>query len=389
MAAIPKIKLVRFYHRKQNQIGLQFKYNEQLLKVIREIPQARWSNSKKMWYLNSSPENLKLVYSCFKNEAVLDDTSYLASKDRIINNTKKERSLSSSQKRLLNNFYKYLKGKRYSKSTINTYTYFIADFIEFNKNKSLTDLTNKDVELFIETVFIKQNYSVSTQRQFISSLKLFIVFESSTQINNLKLTRPKRDKVLPKVLSQQEVISLLQNTQNLKHRTITAILYSCGLRVSEIVNLELTDINIERKQLHIRQSKGRKDRYVGLAESSIPLLINYINTYKPKYYFIEGKPNTKYAPESIRSFLKRNSKKAKTQIHVTPHILRHSYATHMLENGVDIRYIQALLGHSRPETTMIYTHVTRKDLMKITNPLDVAVKNLKDKTTQSIGISRE
>ena len=253
----------------------------------------------------------------------------------------------------------------------------------------MSDLTNRDIELFIETVFIKQKYSISTQRQFISAVKLFIVFEPTTQINNLQLTRPKKDKILPKVLSQNEVISLLQHTENLKHRAITALLYSCGLRVSELINLKLKNININRKQILVSQSKGRRDRYVNLAESFIPLLLNYLNTYKPVNYFAEGKNNTKYSAESIRNFLRRNSLKAQTSIKVTPHVLRHSYATHMLENGVDIRYIQVLLGHSRPETTMIYTHVTKKDLMQITNPLDIAVKKLTDKTNNNIGLSRK
>ena len=143
-------------------------------------------------------------------------------------------------------------------------------------------------------------------------------------------------------------------------------------------SLRLTDFNLKRKQLLVSLGKGRKDRYVSLADSFIPLLSNYFYAYKPTVYFAEGKNGGKYSAASVRQFLKKSCKRAKIDRVVTPHTLRHSYATHLLENGVDIRYIQSLLGHSRPETTMIYTHVKRKDLMQISNPLDVAVQKFRD-----------
>jgi site-specific recombinase XerD len=378
MITLPKIKLIRFYHRKENQIGLQFKYNEQLLKIIREIPQAKWSKSKRLWYLNSNPKNLKLIYSCFKNEATIDDNAYVNSIDKIVDITKKERSLSSSQKSLLNNFYKYLRGKRYSKSTLDSYVFFVADFIEFHNKKEISELCNRDVELYVETIFIERKYSISTQRLFTSALKLFILFEPSTKINDLELTRPSKSRKLPIVISQEEIMTILKQTPNIKHKAIIALLYCCGLRISELLNLVIADIDIDRKQLFIRESKGRKDRYVGLADSFLPLLSNYLTSYRPKYYFVEGVNNKKYSAESIRKFLKKSCFNAGIKKRVTPHTLRHSYATHLLENGVDIRHIQSLLGHSKPETTMLYTHIRRKDLLEISNPLDVALQKLKN-----------
>ncbi|MGY0425492.1 MAG: tyrosine-type recombinase/integrase [Polaribacter sp.] len=273
---------------------------------------------------------------------------------------KRVRLLNESQKTILNNFHRYLKGKRYSKSTMDVYTFFVADFIEFHHQKNLDHLTNKDVETFIERVFIKRNYAVSTHRQFISGLKLFIAFYPATKINDLKLTRPCKSQKLPSVLSQEEVLDLIRCTHNLKHRAIITLLYSCGLRISEIINLQLTEIDVDRKQLIVINAKGRKDRFVSLADNFLPLLSNYYFSYRPKTYFIEGVNGKKYSAESVRQFIKRNCKIANIKKVVTPHTLRHSYATHLLENGVDIRYIQSLLGHSRLETTMIYTHVQRK-----------------------------
>jgi integrase/recombinase XerD len=184
------------------------------------------------------------------------------------------------------------------------------------------------------------------------------------------------------VLSNEEIINLLRCTKNLKHRAIIAMIYSAGLRIGELINLQLAHIDIQRRQIIVKNSKGRKDRNVILAKSCISLMLNYLNTYEPKKYFAEGKPLEQYSQESIRAFLKRSCKAANITKKVTPHTLRHSYATHLLENGIDLRYIQELLGHAKPETTMIYTHVSKKDLLRIESPLDVAVKKLSQQTNE-------
>ncbi|TXD83544.1 tyrosine-type recombinase/integrase [Subsaximicrobium wynnwilliamsii] len=386
------ITLNTMVHNKKDCIAIRFEYDNALIALMKKMSFVKWSRTKRSWYAEHTQRNRDALLLHLKNSEQ-QDLKIVSKLQSIIAKPpeiKAARSLSAPQKELLNNFYSYLKGKRYSTSTIKTYSVYVADFIEFQKEKPLAALSNRDVELFIESVFIKRNYSISTQRQFISAMKLFTVFEPSTQIENLELTRPNKSRSLPSVISQQELIRLLQRTTNLKHRAILALLYSCGLRISELLNLKLTDIDIERRQLFVKNSKGRKDRYVGLAESFLPLLSNYLMSYRPKYYFAEGQRGKGYSAESIRSFLRRNCKLAGIYKHVTPHTLRHSYATHLLENGVDIRYIQTLLGHSRPETTMIYTHVRRQDLMKISNPLDVAVQQLRDadKNEANIGLSR-
>ncbi|MDP5105369.1 MAG: site-specific integrase [Polaribacter sp.] len=326
----------------------------------------------KSWYLDFSEENIQLVAKTFKDITTINST-------KLPKKTLFKRNLTAEEKTLLNNFYSYLKGKRYSESTLQTYTFFVADFINFHTKKALDELTNRDVELFIESVFIERNYSVSSQRQFVSALKLFTQFCPQTKINDLVLERPKRSRKLPSVLSQEEVLSIIQSTQNLKHKAIIALIYSCGLRISELINLKLADFHIERKQLIVKNGKGRKDRYVSLADSFLPLLTNYYHSYKPKIYFVEGQNEGKYSAESVRQFLRKSCLNANIKKNVTPHTLRHSYATHLLENGVDIRYIQSLLGHAKPETTMIYTHVKRKDLMDIQNPLDIALQKLNNR----------
>jgi len=365
----PTIFLEEKIHRKNNQLLIKFEYDETLISLVRTVNGASWSKSLKAWYLISNAENLSIILKLFKNISKVDVS-------KISKKTPFKRDLTDEQKKLLNQFYLFLKGKRYSQSTIQTYTFFIADFINFHTKTPLAELTNRAVELFIETVFMERNYSVSSQRQFISALKIFTVFCPQTKIHNLALERPKKSRILPSVLSQEEVLRIIQYTQNIKHRAILTLLYSCGLRIGELINLKLIDFHIDRKQLIVKKGKGRKDRYVSLADSFLPLLSNYYHSYKPTIYFVEGQNGGKYSAESIRSFLRKSCKKAGIRKPVTPHTLRHSYATHLLENGVDLRYIQTLLGHSKPETTMIYTHVQRKDLMEIQNPLDVALQKL-------------
>lgn len=388
---LPRVILHKVEHRYKLRIGIQFPYSKVLATKIRSVPTATWSQTKTMWMVDYSDYNLLTIYDKFNGIAEIDE-AYLHKPTLTQRKAyqQPERYLSQDQRDLLNRFYIYLKGKRYSKSTVKTYLSLIADFIEFHGDSDLSKLNNQSVDRFIEGVILKRNLSVSSQRQFISALKIFVVFDGTTQIDHLELIRPKRSKYLPIVLSKQEVIYLLQKTPNLKHRVILMLLYSCGLRISELLHLKRKDIDLDRRQVYIHQSKGRKDRYVGLAEVSMPLILNYMSTYEPDTYFIKSSHNKPYSASAVRAFLRRSCKAAGITKHVTPHTLRHSYATHLLEQGVDIRYIQVLLGHSRPETTMIYTHVKRQDILEIKNPLDEAVSTFRkaDKDHSNIRLSR-
>ena len=369
-------------HRKNNQLLIKFDYDETLISLVRSVNGTSWSKSLKTWYLINIAENLAIILKLFEGITKID-LSGISKKVGF------KRDLTPEQKKILNNFYLFLKGKRYSQSTIQTYTFFVADFINFHTKTPLEELTNRDVELFIETVFIERNYSVSSQRQFISALKIFTVFCPQTKINNLSLERPKKSRLLPNVLSQEEVLRIIQLTKNLKHRAIIVLLYSSGLRIGEVTGLLLKNIDILRKQIKVEGGKGRKDRFVVLATSYLPLLHNYLTTFKPALYFIEGPTGKKYSESSIRKFLFKSVQKAGISKKVTPHTLRHSYATHLLENGVGLRHIQELLGHAKPETTMIYTHVAKKDLLDIQSPLDTILLNLdkSDKQEQKFLLS--
>ena len=369
MKKYPTIYLEQQVHRNSSKLLIKFKFDNGLISIIRSISGATWSKTLAAWHVENTKENYDKVITTFKGITIINSS-------KISQTIPFKRKLTNEQKTILNNFYLYLKGKRYSKSTIQTYTFFVADFVNFHTKTPLEELTNRSVELFIEKVFIEREYSVSTQRQFISALKIFIIFCPQTKINDLVLERPKKSRKLPNVLSQEEVLRIVQVTKNLKHRAIIVLLYSSGLRIGEITSLQLKNIDIERKQVKIESGKGRKDRFVVLASSFLPLLLNYLTTYTPKVYFIEGLEGHRYSESSIRKFLGKSVILAKVLKRVTPHTLRHSYATHLLENGVGLRHIQELLGHAKPETTMIYTHVAKKDLLDITSPLDTILLTL-------------
>jgi integrase/recombinase XerD len=378
----PTIFLEQKSHQKELRLLLRFDYNTELISITKKLNDSKWSLTMQCWHLHFSQENIALITATFKD---ITNINF----DKLPKKELFKRNLNPAEKTLLNNFYLFLKGKRYSKSTIQTYTFFVADFVNFYTKKSLEEITNRDVELFIEKVFIERSYSVSSQRQFISALKIFTVFYPQTRINDLSLERPKKSRILPNVLSQEEILKIIQLTRNLKHRAIIVLLYSSGLRIGEVTSLMLKNIDILRRQIKVEGGKGRKDRFVVLATSFLPLLQNYLTTFKPAFYFIEGLEGKKYSESSIRKFLFKSVQKAGILKKVTPHTLRHSYATHLLENGVGLRHIQELLGHAKPETTMIYTHVAKKDLLDIQSPLDTILLNLNknDKREQKFLLS--
>lgn len=270
-----------------------------------------------------------------------------------------------------------MESKRYSKSTIDTYLGILTSFFGFHHLKNPGDIEMEDVNSYNFEVVVKNNYSIVYQRQFINALKLFLKNRKGFKIDPETLERPRKAKKLPVVLSRDEVLRLLLATPNLKHRTILTILYGSGLRISELINLKIADIDFARKQVFIRDAKGRKDRVVALSERIYGLLHDYLQTYQPDTFLFNGQNSLRYSANSIRRFLGRAVKKAGIQKNITPHTLRHSYATHLLEGGVDLKYVQELLGHKKPETTQIYLHITKKQLLAINSPIDTLLDEAK------------
>ncbi|MBN2638767.1 MAG: tyrosine-type recombinase/integrase [Bacteroidales bacterium] len=376
--SLPVVILKHLKHKGLNNVALYFKYNEALIVHTRALKGVMWSASNKCWYVSDHINVLDILYDHFYGVAELDNqTNYSFGQEGI-----KKRELEMRWKEEAGRFRRFLEGRRYSKSTIGTYTSFLSSFLQHSK-KEVTDLEGRDVDKYCEDILAAKKKAISTHRQFIGAIKQFKVMRPELEFEIAEDLRPRPSRFLPVVLSKEEVLGILRATKNLKHRATLAMIYASGLRISEVINLKIADIDYSRRQVRIYQAKGRKDRYVVLAESMMPLLENYFNTYLPKKFFVEGKEGEQYSPESIRKFLKRSCRDAGIRKRVTPHTLRHSYATHLLEGGVDIRYIQELLGHNDPKTTMIYTHVSNYDLKQIQSPLDMAFKEITEREKQN------
>lgn len=350
--------------------------NEKSIEFTRLLNGARWSDKYRCWYLPNNPTELRSLYGLCKNKIVINSSEFFSNKksNKTEIHTKKHhrRKLTDRQADLAKHYQNYLSGQRYSASTQTVYTSFIKDILAFSNAKDWNDILPSILEQFYEKVFAKYEYAISTHRQFVSALKHLQKFQPTVGIYHIELKRPKKDSKLPVIISTSEVIALISSTKNLKHRLIYSLLYSAGLRINELLQLRISDLDLERRQIHIKNGKGRKDRYVVLSDRLIPILQNYYHTYRPSTFLIEGQYGGTYSSSSVRQSLHANCKLAGIRKNVTPHTLRHSYATHLLEQGVSLRHIQELLGHSSSITTEIYTHVVRKDLLSIRSPLDTA-----------------
>ena len=253
-------------------------------------------------------------------------------------------------------------------STKNYLSYFLTFLKHFKFVHPLT-ISNKEIRNFLIEIN-KKEYSKNTINQYINSIKLYYERAHKREIKNEYIFRPKKEKKLPEILSLNEIQRLLAEVKNLKHHCLLALTYSGGLRRSETLNLKINDVDFERNGIRIRNGKGKKDRITLLSESLKKILLIYIKEYQPKEYLFEGATGGKYSTSSMDKILKNALKKAKINKNITLHGLRHSFATHLLEQGTDIRFIQELLGHSNIKTTVLYTKIAETTVRKIKNPLD-------------------
>jgi integrase/recombinase XerD len=377
-----EIKLIE--HKGEKRIELRFKFDPKLANEVRTFSGAKWSYTRKSWHVPDTPENriklnlglqetstqISLSEPNVKNVIVENEIGITEPLDidlPILKPTVLSADIIAKQAK-----YKYwLQAKRYSPSTIKTYTQALESFLRFTAGKPLMDITNDDIIVYNNEFILKKKLSVSYQNQVINAIKLFFRKIENTNIETEKIERPKRPKALPNVLSKEEVKEILTAQENLKHRVMLSLIYSCGLRRGELLKLKPGDIDSKRNLIIIRQGKGAKDRIVPLSLKIIEMLREYYKYYKPTIWLFEGqKKGESYSEKSIESVLKQAVAKTKIKKPVSLHWLRHSYATHLLEAGTDLRYIQEILGHKSSRTTEIYTHVSTKSLQNIKSPFD-------------------
>ncbi|MBA3047399.1 tyrosine-type recombinase/integrase [Patescibacteria group bacterium] len=262
--------------------------------------------------------------------------------------------------------------RNFSPKTIHSYLYYNKELLRFASYKSPKEITKQDIKDYLDFLF-NSGKSASTVNLTINALKFYYeqILQRKFFIPNVGIKRPKKDKKLPIVLSKQEVISMINATDNLKHKLIIQILYGSGLRISEIVNLQINDIDFNRRIIMIKAGKGRKDRITILSKQILENIDKYLLQWHPLVYLFESyEVGKKISIRSAQKIVINAIKKAGVNKAASAHSLRHSFATHLLEAGTDIRYIQELLGHARLETTQIYTKVANNKLREIESPLD-------------------
>lgn len=249
-------------------------------------------------------------------------------------------------------------------------------FLRFVWPMSATEFTHEDVLRFNTDYVLKNGLSSSFQNQVVNAIKFFVKVVRSEAMDIAQPHRPRTEKNMPKVISMQEAEFILNSLENIKHKCMMSLIYSAGLRRSELLNLRIEAIDSKRMIIFIKQAKGNKDRVVPLSEVLLTMLREYYIKYRPVVFLFEGQGGGRYNERSLALALKKAVEKAGIKKKVNLHMLRHSYATHLLEAGTDLRYIQELLGHKSSRTTEIYTHVSSRAIHQIGSPLDKLNLNL-------------
>jgi site-specific recombinase XerD len=348
-------------------LRLFFSFNREIFQQIKRFPMNRWNATLSCWEIPFSEKFITDVKTIAHNNG-LNFLYHEAEKSKV--KPRKSRYDIKNYRECPIEYKNKLIELRYSKNTFDVYTDFFEEFINYYEDYKLEDITEDMINDFQRYLITERCVATATQNQAINSIKFYYerVLGQPRKVYNIE--RPQKEKFLPEVLSEEEVIKIIKSISNTKHKALIMTIYSGGLRISEVINLKVKDIDSDRMQIRIQQSKGKKDRYTLLSQKTLIILRKYFKEYKPKEWLFEGEDGGQYADSSIYSIFKKALSAANIKKKVSIHSLRHSFATHLLENGTDLRYIQSLLGHSSSKTTEIYTHITNKGFDQIKNPLD-------------------
>ena len=387
-------------HRGEKRLFAQFPNISKLNFIVKKIHSARWSQSKKRWHFNADKNTLNSLKENFSGVAEIafpDSKEIKPSLERPSPNLPpKEMGMGTLKKAekpillpekinhpvdfpapdthriALNAYIEMMRLKNYSYNTIKSYKNWFLVFLKYFSGRKPSTITKNEIMDFLVAYRKSEKWSSTIQNQMINAIKFFYEKVSKMPREIYDLPRAKREFKLPTVFSEEELKRIILSTPNLKHRAILCLAYSAGLRVSEIVNLKIADIDKSRMVITLRGAKGKKDRQVMLS----PVLLELLRLYyreekeKPKVYLFEGQYGGIYSVRSIEEIMKKSKQKAGVKKRGSIHAIRHSFATHLLESGTDIFTIKDLLGHSSISTTTIYAHVSKKHISKVQSPLD-------------------
>lgn len=360
----------------EKKIGLQYHRNKVLDSLIKQLSDVKWSNEFDMVYVPNTKKHLTEIMETFKGVAWINGRSFFPNKaihkgtEKISLNTYRKRPIKQSYFYCPESYLQKLELRRYSMNTVRTYISCFEKFMNDHKEYKLLEINEEMIKNYLSAL-IQKGKSDSFINQMINSIKFYYEIVEGMPNRFYSVERPIKKQTLPKVLSKKEIKLIIANTNNIKHKCIVSLLYSSGLRRAELLNLKIEDIDSNRMVINVRGGKGKKDRITLLSQSVLNDLRIYFKEWKPKVYLFEGpKKRNPYAGSSVKRIIDNAAAKARIHKKVTPHMLRHSFATHLLEDGTDLRYIQTLLGHNSSKTTEIYTQVAINNIKAIKSPFD-------------------
>lgn len=355
-------------------ICLYFRAELSLINSIRSIERSYWHSGLRCWVVPDIENNRKRIKELIRDRSKYHP--YQVRKQGVGSGVKNRKKINLPKAdevimEKVERFRRWMAFRRYSPSTIRTYSEMVKVYLRFNTSRGCGEELGDGIQGFTNAYILPQELSYSYQNQLVNALKLFYREILKQEISEIQFQRPRPVYNLPNVLSKEEVKQILGVLRNIKHRAMLSTIYGCGLRRGELLNLRIEDIDSRRGILIIRQGKGNKDRIVPISTKNIELVREYYKLYRPVYWLFEGvRKGEKYDARSLQQVLKKAIYLAGIKKRVTLHWLRHSYATHLHESGIDIRYIQEILGHRSTRTTEIYTHVSIRSIQSIRSPLD-------------------
>jgi integrase/recombinase XerD len=349
----------------KERLKLSFPYDREIIGLVKTIPGARWDPGENCWHVSLLAGPVEKLNRKFEGTLVFEE-----GKGRQGDGEKGRQGEERKKDLVPGEFIKTLTLKNYSHNTIRTYKSMLQEFLVFYRKLDPGKITEEQIRDYLLYLIENRKVSLSYQNQSINSIKFYYEQVLGRPVRTYYIQRPKRGRVLPNVLSQEEVAMIIKHTENLKHRAMISLLYSSGLRLGELIDLKILDIDSKRMIINVRHGKGNKDRISILSEKVLITLREYFLKYKPRVWLFAGQFGEQYSPTSVQKVFRLAVQRAGIKKKATVHTLRHSFATHLLESGTDLRYIQALLGHQNPKTTEIYTHITKRGMEKIKSPLD-------------------
>ncbi|MDN4166671.1 tyrosine-type recombinase/integrase [Cytophagales bacterium LB-30] len=358
-----------FVHEGRLIVQYKFNYNTQIWRALKGIEGVRWSKTYRCMVSRSDVALFKTLLATMKGICYVRFRNGLQINDMELRKAYLDQGLSNTMYTCTQGFLEFMRLKNYSDNSIETYYRLINRFLIKEKVTltGLRDFSPEEINRY-HAQMREEGLSTSSINQSVNAIKLYFHFICGQELKLDQVLRPKREDQLPKVISKEEIARLIAAAENIKHKLALLLLYGSGLRMNELISLKIYDIERERGLIKVVAGKGKKDRYTLFPSNFGGLLEAYLKEYQPKEYLFNGQFGGKYSARSVANILKQSLEKAGIKKHVSPHMLRHSFATHLLENGTDLRYIQQLLGHNSSKTTEIYTHVSQRYLGAIKSP---------------------